>query len=114
MQLFSDKKASTIKSTALVSHLLPALLQNMSAKRRQRLITNGHTLVGFPVVYCTQKQPEKEGSVEDGEMSAYGLTPLMIFPLENGTQATADSVGRDQSMIILQRVQVEPKFHLML
>lgn len=60
IQLFSDKPAKTLKSTASVAYHLNAVLVNVAARGRQWLIDNGPTLVGFLPASCTQKQLEEE------------------------------------------------------
>lgn len=71
MHLLSDKTAATLKSTALVANPLHAILLNVSARKRRRLIGTRHTLVGFLPVCCTQEQMANEGSGVDEEMLVF-------------------------------------------
>lgn len=59
-QLFSDKTVMSLESTGLVPYPMHVILLNVSDKRKKSLIGSRNTMVGFPQVYCTQKQLEEE------------------------------------------------------
>lgn len=46
-QLFYDKKVTTLKSMEIMVYSVCAIILNVSNRRRQRLIGDGYTLVGF-------------------------------------------------------------------
>lgn len=54
IQLLSDKKVTTLGSTALVPYPVRAIFPNRFARKKQRLIDNGLTLVRLLLVYFTQ------------------------------------------------------------
>lgn len=55
-QLFCDKTATTLKSTALLHSCFHFILLNIFPRRRQWLIDKGLTLVEFLQVFCNEEQ----------------------------------------------------------
>lgn len=86
----------------LVAYPVYVIILNVSTRRRQCLINNGHPLVRFLLKCHTQEQLKEKEGVVDEEMSAYGFTSSTTVSLESGVQITADSVGRERRMRILQ------------
>lgn len=62
-RLFSDKTATVFNNTVLVVYSVHAILSNVSNRTGQCLINNGHNLLGFLSVSCTQEKLKEEESV---------------------------------------------------
>lgn len=62
---FSEKTATTLKSTSLVVYLVHSFLENISTRTRKWLIDNEHGLVGFPPLSFTQEQLKEENGAAD-------------------------------------------------
>lgn len=65
VQLFSGKKATTLKSTDLVVYPVHVILLNFSTRRRQRLISNEYMLVVILPECYSDEQLEGEGRGDD-------------------------------------------------
>lgn len=51
--------ATTVNGKVYVSYPVQSILPNMSARIKQPLIANGHTLVEYLTTYCIQKYLER-------------------------------------------------------
>lgn len=65
IDFISDNTVTTLNSSVLVAYSVHSMFQNMSAKRTQWLIDNGHTPVKFLSACCIQEQFEKKEGPED-------------------------------------------------
>lgn len=52
------------------------------------MIHNGHKLVGFLLVHCSEDEVEEEGSGKRDDISVYGITPFTTTLLERGVHFT--------------------------
>lgn len=96
VQIISDKTATTLKSTALVTYQVHAILLVFSAERQLWLIDGGSTLVGFLSVRSGEEGADGEGGGEDEDMSEYRFTSSMTTPLERGRRIIAGRRWRNQ------------------
>lgn len=69
VHLFSDKTKTTLRSTALRACLVRAIVTNVFAKSSQWFMDDGHTLVTFLPLNCTQEPQEVKEGAKDKEMS---------------------------------------------
>lgn len=63
MQFFSLRTDRTLKSTSLVAYSVHAIVLYFYVRRKQWLIDNGYTLLGFLLVFYTLKELEEEEAV---------------------------------------------------
>lgn len=79
--LLSDKTATTLQRTTLLTFPVRATLQNLSAFKRQSWIDIRRRLMGFFPQCCTQGQQEAKEATKDEEIPVYELISLMTVPL---------------------------------
>lgn len=73
VQVFSEKKATALKRTALVVCPVHIILLIFQARRRKWLIGKGYVPVGFLPVFCAREGLEKKEIREDEGFYLYGL-----------------------------------------
>ena len=99
LQLFSDKTATTLTSSAFVAYPLHAVLLNTTPEEREWLINNGYTIIGFLPVSISDFQ-SGPGDVETAEKDLVNDVSI-IEPLDDDVRLTSTSEGREQNMLVL-------------
>lgn len=111
IQLFSDKKAMTVKRTVLLAYCAQVIPLDLHTRRGLWLKGNGHTAVGFLPPYRAHEQLEEDGCGEDKQLSEYSFTSLKKVLLESDVRVTDNSVRREQKMKVhheAENVVAEP------
>lgn len=99
LQLFSDKTATTLTTSAFVAYPLHEVLLNTTAEKREWLINNGYTIIGFLPVSISDfdiAQKDMENTV-----SELVDAECHIKPLDDDVRLTSTSEGREQNMLVL-------------
>lgn len=91
-------KTTTFKRTSLVAYPLHAIFLNVFTVRKQRLVGNRYTAVGFPPVYCNLKEKDEDGNGNNDKMSMCGFILSIKVPLESGIRTIVASVGSERKM----------------
>ena len=101
IQVFTDKTATSLSSSASVAYPIHLVVLNTSAERLEWLLNNGLTILGF--------LPASVASVDDSktDFSSNSLnTPsaydASIIDLRDGISSTSSSSGRENNMLVLQ------------
>ena len=101
IQVFTDKTATSLSSSAFVAYPLHIVVLNTSAERREWLINNGLTILGF--------LPASVASVDDSKtdfssnsFNTPSADDASIIDLRDGISSTSSSYGRETNMLVLQ------------
>ena len=100
LQLFSDKTASSLTSSAFVAYPLHAVLLNCAPQQKEWLINNGYTIIGFlPVTISPPNDDDDSLDVQESLQS--NITSQHSVILQDSVCNTSSSDGREQNMLLL-------------
>lgn len=103
VQILCDRTVTTLKSTSLVAYSVHIILLSVSLWKRQWLIDNGHEMVGFLPMCCSEHEVKKEESAVGDNTLAYKFTSSTTMPLERGAHITWDLERREKLMTVFHK-----------
>ena len=98
LQVFSDKTASTLSSSAFVAYPIHVVFLNTSPSKREWLINNGYSIIGFLPVSISEYNAD---GIEDDCASCIPQEPQVELALDDEVRLTSTSDGREQNMLVL-------------
>lgn len=88
VMIFSRKTVMKLKKSALVAYFFFDFLLIWTLRKRQCMLANGRTLVGFLLMRCSEDKVWEGGSGERGDSLVYILTTSTTVPLDRGVHST--------------------------
>ena len=102
LQVFTDKTASSLSSTAFTAYPIHVVVLNTTPERREWLINNGLTIVGFlPASTVATEDIDYETDVDDELRHDDESLSSTRIPLDDHVELTSDTDGRESSMRVL-------------
>ena len=101
IQVFTDKTATSLSSSAFVAYPIHLVVLNTSAERREWLINNGLTILGFlpaSVASGDDSKPDFSSNI----LNTPSADDASIIDLRDGISSTSSSSGRETNMLVLQ------------
>ena len=101
-QLFSDKTVSSLGVSAFTAYPIHLVLLNTTPERREWLINNGLTLIGFLPASSASEDDDVDGDIPSHAAKNCGSADdIQLIHLSDGPQLTSSSSGRETNMLVL-------------
>ena len=101
IQLFTDKTASSLSTSAYTAYPIHAVVMNTSPERREWLINNGLTILGFLPAHASQTTDSGMDHVDNEDNPPSEGIDKPLIELEDYVDQTSSTNGRDSNMRIL-------------
>ena len=102
LQIFTDKTASSLSSSAYTSYPIHCTVLNVTPERREWLINNGLIIIGFLPAAIGKSADDNSYEPNFPSDSDEGCPSPNIIQLEDDVHDTSSTHGREANMIVLQ------------